>query len=108
MERGELYRVEKPTQREPKKSRVYVIVSRQKFILSNYQTVVCSPIYTNQNGLLTEVYVGVDEGLKHDSAIRCDELVSLPKSALTNYIGKLSAQKILELNKALKIALELY
>jgi mRNA interferase MazF len=108
MERGELYRVEKPTQREPKKSRVYVIVSRQKFILSNYQTVVCAPIYTNQNGLLTEVYVGVGEGLKHDSAIRCDELVSLPKSALTNYIGKLSAQKIIELNEALKVALELY
>jgi mRNA interferase MazF len=37
------------------------------------------------------VQVGVDEGLKYDSSIHCDELISLPKSLLTNYIGTLSA-----------------
>jgi len=107
MERGELYRIEKPIRIETKKFRVYVIVSRRKFILSNYQTVVCAPVYTNRNGLDSEVNVGIDEGLKHDSAIRCDELVSLSKSALSNFIGSLSEQKIEELNQALKIALEI-
>ena len=107
MERGELYRIEKPTRIETKKFRVYVIVSRRKFILSNYQTVVCAPVYTNRNGLDSEVNVGIDEGLKHDSAIRCDELVSLSKSAFTNFIGSLSEQKIEESNQALKIALEI-
>jgi len=53
------------------------------------------------------VPVGIEEGLKHDSSIHCDELVSLPKSALTHYVGTLSPQKIGELNKALLIALEL-
>ena len=107
MERGELYRVEKPTKIEPKKFRVYVIVSRRKFVLSSYQTAICAPVYSNRGGLDTEVNVGINEGLKHDSAIRCDELVSLSKSALTNYIGSLSPQKIQELNQALKIALEI-
>jgi mRNA interferase MazF len=107
MERGELYRVENPTKIEPKKFRVYVIVSRRKFIKSNYQTVICAPVYSNRGGLETQVNVGIDEGLKHDSAIRCDELISIQKFKLTNFIGSLSHQKIKELNLALKNALEI-
>ena len=49
--------------------------------------------------------VGIDEGLKHESSIHCDELVSLLKSSLTDYIGSLSTQKVIELNRALRIAL---
>ena len=107
MKRGELYRVEKPSKRDPKGFRVFVIVSRQTFIERTYPSVICAPIYSNCNGLPSEVEVGVGEGLKHDSCIRCDELVSLQKSALTNFIGSLSPQKIQELNQALKIALEI-
>jgi mRNA interferase MazF len=53
------------------------------------------------------VPVGIDEGLKHESSIHCDELVSLPKSVLTNFVGTLSPQKIQALNKALALALDL-
>jgi len=59
------------------------------------------------SGLATQVAGGVNEGLKHDSSIHCDELVSLPKSALTNYVGDLSPAKMQELDKALGIALGL-
>ena len=107
MKRGELYRIEKPTKQDPKNFRVYIIVSRQKFIETSYSSVICAPIYTNYNSLLTEISVGIDEGLKHDSSIRCDELTSLPKSSLTNFIGTLSKEKIKELNQALIIALEI-
>ncbi len=107
MERGDIYRVKNPSRIEPKKFRTFVVVSRRKFILSSYQTVICAPIYTNRSSLPTEVYVGIDEGLKHDSTIRCDELISVQKSKLTNFIGSLSEQKIKELNQALKIALEI-
>ncbi|MBC7798351.1 MAG: type II toxin-antitoxin system PemK/MazF family toxin, partial [Pyrinomonadaceae bacterium] len=68
---------------------------------------ICAPIYSKFNDLMTEVEVGVDEGLIHESSIRCDEITSLPKSKLTNFIGSLSESKIQELNTALKIALEL-
>jgi mRNA interferase MazF len=107
MKRGEFYRVEKPSKRDPKGFRVFVIVSRQEFIETTYPSVVCAPVYSNCNGLSSEVEVGVDEGLTHDSCIRCDELVSLQKSALTNFIGSLSPQKMSELNQALKVALEI-
>lgn len=107
MKRGELYRVENPSSRDPKRFRVFVIVSRQALIETRFSSVICAPIYSHHNGLATQVEVGIDEGLKHDSSIHCDELVSLPKSMLTNYIGTLSPEKIELLNLALKVALEL-
>ena len=107
MRRGELYRVMHPSSRDPKKFRVFVIVSRQVLIDSRFSTVICAPVYTTYEGISTQVPVGVDEGLKHDSGVYCDELISLPKSMLTNYVGKLSPSKLHLLERALKIALQL-
>jgi len=107
VKRGELYRVANPSAKDPKKSRVFVIVSRQVLIDSRFSTVICAPIYSTHDGLSTQVLVGVDEGLKHDRSIHCDELVSLAKSLLTNFVGSLSPQKIEELNKALSTALDI-
>jgi len=105
--RGELYRVRQPSAREPERFRVFAVVSRQVLIESRFSTVICAPVYTAYDGLSTQVQVGIDEGLKHDSGLHCDELVSLPKSMLTDYVGSLSAAKLRELDKALKMALQL-
>jgi len=107
MKRGELYRVAHPSTQDPKKFRVFVVVSRQVLIDSRFSTVICAPVYTAYDGLATQVPVGPDEGLKHDSSIHCDELVSLPKSALTNFIGTLPPDKVEALNQALRIALDI-
>ena len=64
-------------------------------------------MYSAYDGLSTQVPVGTDEGLKHDSSIHCDALMSLPKSMLTNYVGSLSPAKIQLLNRALRIALDI-
>ncbi len=107
MTRGELYRVVRPSSQDPKRSRVFVVVSRQVLIESRFSTVICAPIYSVHDGLSTQIAVGVDEGLKHESSIHCDELVSLPKSVLTNFIGTLPLQKIQALNQALCVALDI-
>jgi len=107
VKRGELYRVANPSARDPRKFRVFVVVGRQVVIDSHFSTVICAPVYSVHDGLSTQVLVSVDEGLKHDSSIHCDELVSLRKSLLTNFIGTLSPQKIQALNKALRIALDI-
>ena len=107
MKRGDLYRGHKPSSRNPKRSRVFVVVSRQVLIDSRFSTVICAPIYSRYDMLSTQVPIGVEEGLKSDSSIHCDELVSLPKSILTNFLGSLSDSKDLELNQALKLALDL-
>jgi mRNA interferase MazF len=104
MRRGELYRVFRPAT-DPKRFRTYVIVSRQALLESRFSTAICAPIFSIAEGLATQVLVGPDEGLKHPSWIMCDHLVSVPKSALTQYVGSLSTSKILELDQALAAAL---
>lgn len=106
MKRGDLYLVEKATRTDTKKQRVFVVVSRQILIDSAYSTLVCAPVYSVSEGISTQVAVGIEEGLKHQSCIRCDELVSIKKSDLTNFVGHLSELKIEELNEALCIALD--
>lgn len=106
MRRGELYRVRRPPG-DPKPARVFVIVSRQALIDSTYSTVVCAPVFTHWHGLPTQVSVNIAEGLKHESAIQCDGLMSLEKSRLTDYVGELAGDKLRELDGALLVALGL-
>ena len=105
MKRGDFYLVYKGAKKDPKSQRVFLVVSRQECIDKSFSSVICAPVYTNYRGLSTQVEVGINEGLKHDSAVFCDDLISLPKRILTNYIGNLSAAKMEEINTALRIAL---
>jgi len=57
-------------------------------------------------GLSTQVAVGIGEGLKHDSSIHCDVLASLPKAALTNFVGALPSRTLAPLRRALRVALD--
>ena len=106
MRRGELYRVFKPGG-DPKQYRTFAIVSRQALIDSRFSTVACAPVFSSGEGLSTQVGIGAEEGLKHPSWIMCDNLVSIRKSELTNYVGSLSRPKLAELDQALKMALDL-
>jgi mRNA interferase MazF len=105
VKRGDFYRVVRPTKRDPKRFRVFLVVSRQVVIDSKFSTVVCAPVYTARHGLSTQVTVGPDEGLLHESSVHCDELVSLPKSTLTHFVGTLPATRLSDLDRALVTAL---
>jgi mRNA interferase MazF len=105
VKRGELYLVRKPGSQDPRKQRVFVIVSRQALVDSRFSTLICAPVYSRHDGLSTQVQVGTGEGLKKESSIHCDELISLPKSALTHYVGSLKKTALSELSGALAISL---
>ncbi|MCX7039658.1 MAG: type II toxin-antitoxin system PemK/MazF family toxin [Spirochaetes bacterium] len=107
MKRAELYRVFRGSRADPKRSRVFVIVSRQALLDSRYSTVICAPIYSAYDGLSTQVRVGIAEGLKHESSIHCDELVRIPKSALTDYVGRLGQSKTGDLDHSVAISVGL-
>ena len=107
MKRGDLFRVQRPGGGDPRQSRVFVVVSRQTLVESRFSTVVCAPVYTRRDGLATQVDIGVEEGLKHDSSIHCDALVSLPKAMLTAYLASLKPQRLRALDQALLVALGL-
>ena len=107
MRRGDLYRVIKPGGDDPRASRVFAVASRQAAIDSRFATVTCVPVYSARHGLATQVSVGIDEGLKHESALHCDELVSLPKVSLTRFVGRLGPSRLPELDRALAQALDI-
>jgi mRNA interferase MazF len=105
--RGEIYRVHRPTD-DPKRFRSYVVVSRQTLIDSRFPTVICAPIFSRGQGVSTQVAIGIDEGMKHDSWILCDNLLSVRKIDLTRFVGSLLSAKLVELDRALKMALALH
>jgi mRNA interferase MazF len=108
MNRGEIYRTPEKLPERGYKPGFYVVVARD-FVASNddISTLVCAPVYSEILGLKSEVELGVDDGLPHASAIRCDFLTLMFKRKLTSFVGTLSPAKIKELNHALRYALEL-
>jgi len=104
--RGDLYRVRHPSG-DPKRARVFVVVSRASLIRSRFSTVICAPVSTSGEGLTTQVAVGPQEGLKHPSWIGCDGLASIEKSRLTDHVGSLGPARLHALNAALRSALDL-
>ena len=84
-----------------------MVVSREALIRTRFSTVVCAPVLTAGDGLTTQIEVGEAEGLKHPSWIMCDGLTSMEKSRLTVFVGSLSAAKIQDLDRALRLALDL-
>jgi mRNA interferase MazF len=107
VKRGDLYRVHHPGRGDPKRSRVFVVVSRQPLIDSRFSTVVCAPVYSRRDGLATQVELGPDDGLKHESSVHCDALVSVPKTLLTDFVGSLDLERRRSLDQALRVALGL-
>ena len=107
MKRGDLYHLRHPGGGDPKRSRVFVVVSRQALIDSRFSTVVCAPVYSRRDGLATQVEVGPDDGLKHESSIHCDALVSIRKALLSNFVGSLDLKRMRVLDQALRVALGL-
>lgn len=58
-------------------------------------------------GLRTEVVVGTDDGLRSQSAIRCDFFTLMFKKKLTGFVVTLSLPKQIALKQALGHALQL-
>lgn len=71
---------------------------------SRFSTVICAPVYSRFEGLSTQLEVGPEEGIKHASAAFCDELVSIERSRLTEFVGSLSAEKARRLSGCLRTA----
>ena len=108
MNRGDIYRSQEKIPERGYKPGYYVVVSRRFIVLhEDVDTVICAPIYSEVLGLHSEVVLGIEDGLRHASAIRCDFLMLMFKKKLTYYVGQLSHTKMLDLNRALMCALDL-
>jgi len=55
---------------------------------SRADKVICAPVNSSYDGLATQVPVGADEGLEHDSCLNCDQLVLIEKSRLRTMLDR--------------------
>ena len=93
-----MYRFKKPDKRRP-----VLIVSRQD-VIGLINTVIVAPITTTIYGVPSEVIVGIDQGLKHDSAVNLDHIQTVSAAKLSRYIGSLNERMMEKVCLALMIA----
>ena len=99
--RGEIWMFEfKP----PDKRRPVLVLTRQE-VIELLNTVTVAPITSTIRGAPSEVLIGVNEGLKHESAINLDHLQTVDKVRLRQFVGSLSAAKMRRVCTALAIGL---
>ena len=98
--RGEIwsYRFKLPDKRRP------VLVLSRPDVIPLLHTVMVAPITSKRLGAPSEVQVGVEEGLKHDSAVNLDHVQTVEQARLVGFIGSLSAAKMQQVCRALGLA----
>lgn len=88
------------------KTRPVVILTRD-LVRPYLARVTVAPITTTVRGLSTEVSVGKANGLDHPCVISCDNIVTVPKSALGSQIGYLLPAQEIALTAAIHAAFDL-
>ena len=98
--RGEIwsYRFKSPDKRRP------VLVLSRPDVIPLLDTVMVAPVTSIRRGAPSEVSVGVDEGLKHDSAVNLDHVQTVEQQQLVGFVGTLSAAKMQQVCRALGVA----
>ena len=89
--------------RKPDKRRPVVVLSRPEAI-DVLHTVMVAPVTSTIRGIPSEVVVGIDEGLKHDSAVNLDHVQTVEQTRLSRYVGRLGPEKMRAVCRALAIA----
>ena len=98
--RGDIwsYRFKAPDKRRP------VLVLSRPEVIPLLHTVMVAPVTSTRRGAPSEVPVGVDEGLKHESAVNLDHVQTVEQDRLVGFVGTLSQPKMQQVCRALAIA----
>ena len=88
---------------KPDKKRPVLVISRQS-VIPLLRTVMVAPVTSSIYGVPSEVRVGIEHGLKHESAINLDHIQTVDRSRLTGFIGHLSDEVMNEVCQALAVA----
>ncbi len=100
--RGELWHVDLPDVG----AHPGVVVSRQVSI-SIRTNVAIALVTTSVRGLPTEVPLNSEIVLSEPSVANCDEIYTVRKASLTNKLGELRFEEMLQVERALRISLDL-
>ena len=98
--RGEVWRYRF---KAPDKLRPVVVLTRPE-VIGLLHTVMVAPVTSTMRGAPSEVPLGVDEGLKHDSAANLDQVQTVERARLVGCVGSLGPEKMRAVCRALAIA----
>jgi mRNA interferase MazF len=85
---------------KPDKRRPVLVISRQS-VIPLLRTVMVAPITSAIYGVPSEVRVGIEHGLKHESAVNLDHIQTVDKSRLSQFISHLGDDVMADVCKAL-------
>ncbi len=91
------------TFRRPDKERPVLVLTRQQ-VIGLLRTVMVAPVTSTVRGAPSEVVVGVEEGLKHTSAVNLDHVQTVAQADLHRFVGRLRPERMQEVCAALAIA----
>src|SRR5437867_7979399 len=77
----------------PDKRRPVLVLTRPE-VIELLHTVMVAPITSTIRGAPGEVTVGVDEGLKQESAVSLDHVQTVEKARLKRFVGTVGRQKM--------------
>ncbi|MGQ0573954.1 MAG: type II toxin-antitoxin system PemK/MazF family toxin [Pseudonocardia sp.] len=84
-----------------------VLVLTREVVRPYLRNVTVAPITSTARGLSTEVPVGPANGLDHDSVVSCDNITTVPATALLSLIGYLLPEQEAPLAEAVLAAFDL-
>jgi mRNA interferase MazF len=84
-----------------------VVILTRELVRPHLDRVTVAPVTTTIRGLSTEVSLGPANGLDHPCVISCDNIVTVPKSALGRQIGFLLPAQEAALTAAIHAAFDL-
>ncbi len=84
-----------------------VLVLTRPAVRPVLNSVTVAPITTTIRGLSTEVPVGRTNGLDHDSVVSCDNVTTIPRTALGRLLGYLLPAQEPALSRAIVNAYDL-
>jgi mRNA interferase MazF len=89
------------------KTRPALILTRE-IVRPHLSRVTVAPITSRARGLTVEVPVGQANGLEQDSVINCDNIATIPTSAVGRQIGFLWSEQEPKLSEAVLAAFDLW
>jgi mRNA interferase MazF len=100
LSRGEvrLFRFPSPDKPRP------VLVLTRNSALEFLNRVTVAPITSTIRGSPTEVVLGVEDGMKHPSAVNLDHVITVPMAGIGRLIGRVSPVRLTEVCRALAFA----
>jgi mRNA interferase MazF len=98
--RGEIWLY---TFRPPDKRRPVLVLTRPE-VIPLLSTVMVAPITSTIRGAPSEVVVGIEAGLKTQSAVNLDHVQTVTQDALGHYVGSLGRDQMAAVCRALAIA----